>query len=82
MVADIQQLTLPGIDFAPPKVRRYGLREAHSYPLVSHGKDVAGNWRGSFRVPAARAWTFPELEIGRGQVRAFRLSYSTWLEIP
>ena len=64
-MADIQQLTLPGIDFAPPKVRRYGLQEAHTYPLVSYGKDVAGNWRGSFRVSAPRAWTFPELEIGR-----------------
>ena len=64
-MADIQQLTLPGIDFAPPKVRRYGLQEAHTYPLVSYGKDVAGNWRGSFRAPAPRAWTFPELEIGR-----------------
>ena len=63
-MADIQQLTLPGIDFAPLKVRRYGLREAHSYPLVSYGK-TNGEWRSSFRVPAARAWGFPELEYGR-----------------
>ena len=64
-MADVRQLTLPGIDFAPPKVRRYGLQEAHTYPLVSYGKDGGGNWRGTFRVPAPRAWTFPELEIGR-----------------
>lgn len=59
------QLSLPGINHAPPKVRRHGLQEAHTFPLVSHGKDAAGNWRSSFRVPAARAWGFPELEYGR-----------------
>ena len=61
----MQQLTLPGIEFAPGKVRRHGLREFHTYPLVSPGKDAAGVWGGSFRVPAAQAWTFPELELGR-----------------
>ena len=29
------------------------------------GKDAAGVWGGSWRVPAAEAWTFPELELGR-----------------
>ena len=61
----MQQLTLPGIEFAPGKVRRHGLREFHTYPLVSPGKDAAGVWGGSWRVPAAEAWTFPELELGR-----------------
>ena len=48
----MQQLTLPGIEFAPGKVRRHGLREFHTYPLVSPGKDAAGAWPGSWRVPA------------------------------
>ena len=61
----MQQLILPGIEFVPGKVRRHGLREFHSYPLVSTGKDAAGVWGGAFRVPAAEAWTFPELELGR-----------------
>ena len=61
----MQQLTLPGIEFAPGQVRRHGLREFHTYPLVSPGKDAAGVWGGSWRVPAAEAWTFPELELGR-----------------
>ena len=61
----MQQLMLPGIEFVPGKVRRHGLREFHTYPLVSPGKDAAGVWGGSFRVPAAQAWTFPELELGR-----------------
>ena len=61
----MQQLTLPGIECVPGKVRRHGLREFHTYPLVSPGKDAAGVWGGSWRVPAAEAWTFPELELGR-----------------
>ena len=61
----MQQLTFPGIEFAPAQVRRHGLREFHTYPLVSHGKDAAGVWRASFRVPAAQAWDYPELELGR-----------------
>lgn len=59
------QLSLPGIEYAPLKVRRYGLQEAHTHPLVSYGKDAAGQWHSSFRVPAPRAWGFPELEYGR-----------------
>ena len=61
----MQQLTFPGIEFAPAQVRRHGLREFHTYPLVSPGKDAAGVWRASFRVPAAQAWDYPELELGR-----------------
>lgn len=64
-VVDAVQLALPGIEYAPAKVRRYGLQEAHTYPLVSSGKDAAGVWHSSCRVPAARAWGFPELEYGR-----------------
>ena len=59
------QLSLPGIEYAPLKVRRYGLQEAHTHPLVSYGKDAAGQWHSSFRVSAPRAWGFPELEYGR-----------------
>ena len=42
----MQQLTLPGIECVPGKVRRHGLREFHTYPLVSPGKDAAGVWGG------------------------------------
>ena len=38
----MQQLTLPGIECVPGKMRRHGLREFHTYPLVSPGKDAAG----------------------------------------
>ena len=61
----MQQLTLPGIEFVPSKVRRHGLREFHRYPLVSYGKNAAGLWLGSWRVPAELAWQYPELELGR-----------------
>ena len=61
----MQQLTLPGIDFVPSKVRRHGLREFHHYPLASYGKNAAGIWLGSRRVLPAQAWTYPELELGR-----------------
>ena len=60
-----QQLELPGIEFAPPKVRRHGLRDAHTYPLVSHGKRRGGTWT-SWRVPASDAWRFPEIELRAG----------------
>ena len=61
----MQQLILPGIDFVPSKVRRHGLREFHHYPLASYGKNAAGIWLGSRRMPPAEAWTHPELELGR-----------------
>ncbi len=61
----MQQLILPGIDFVPSQVRRYGLREFHHYPLASYGKNAAGIWLGSRRMPPELAWTHPELELGR-----------------
>ena len=57
----IQQM-LP-IEFAPEDVRYYGLRDAHSRPLVSWGKDERGNFTPSFRVAPEQAWDFPELRI-------------------
>ena len=56
------QLTLPGIEFAPNRVREYGLVEAHTWPLVSDGK-VQGVVQASFRVHASVAWSFPSLEL-------------------
>ena len=56
------QLNL-GIDFAPPKVRRHGLRETHLWPLVSRGKGPAGQYRDVGRRPASEAWDWRELEI-------------------
>ena len=56
------QQRLPGIDFAPDKVRDHGLREAHTFPLVSTGKR-GGVVRESFRVHAPVAWSFPSLEL-------------------
>jgi len=54
------QTTL-GIDFAPEQMRRFGLREAHTYPLVSTGKIANGEYI-SVRVPASEAWAYPEVE--------------------
>ena len=51
---------------APTKVRAHGLRDAHSYPLVSQGKCSDGAHSASFRVPAAEAWGFPEIELRAG----------------
>ena len=47
----MQQLTLPGIECVPGKMRRHGLREFHTYPLVSPGKDAAGS--GVTALPSA-----------------------------
>ena len=55
-----------GIDYAPAKVRAHGLREAHSYPLVSQGKRSSGEHSASFWVPASEAWDFPEIELRAG----------------
>ena len=60
-----KQLALPGIEFAPPKVRSHGIREAHTYPLVSRGKRP-GRAFSSFRVPAVEAWAYPEIELRTG----------------
>ena len=56
------QLTLPGIEFAPERVREHGLVEAHTWPLVSDGK-IQGVVQASFRVHASVAWSFPSLEL-------------------
>ena len=58
----ISQLSLP-IEYAPTKVRTHGLKDAHSYPLVSQGKGRDGAHRGSFRVPVEDAWAYPEIEL-------------------
>ena len=60
-----KQLILP-IQFAPTKVRAHGLRDAHSYPLVSMGKSSTGAHSASFRVPPSEAWGFPEIELRAG----------------
>ena len=60
-----KQLILP-IEFAPPKVRAHGLRDAHSYPLVSRGKSGSGAHSASFHVPPGEAWSFPEIELRAG----------------
>lgn len=50
-----------GINFAPQRMREHGLREAHTFPLVSEGKIAEGDYL-SWRVPASEAWEFPEVE--------------------
>ena len=60
-----KQLIIP-IEFAPTKVRAHGLRDAHSYPLVSRGKSSSGEHSASFRVPPGEAWGFPEIELRAG----------------
>ena len=54
-----------GIDHAPVKVREHGLKEAHTWPLVSSGKQVLDH-AGSYRVHASEAWEFPEIELRAG----------------
>lgn len=49
------QPSLPGIEYAPEQVRRHGLQEAHTFPLVSAGK-VRGTVSWSKRVHAWEAW--------------------------
>ena len=56
-IAERGQLWLPGIDFAPQKMRAQGYREAHSWPLVARHKGEA------FRVHASKAWAFPSIEL-------------------
>ena len=59
------QQDLFGIDYAPTKVREHGLKEAHTFPLVSKGKQ-GGAHAGAFRVSAFEAWDFPEIELRAG----------------
>lgn len=56
-IAEPGQLWLPGIEFAPPKVRAHGYLDAHVWPLVARVKGEA------FRVHASRAWDFPSIEL-------------------
>ena len=58
-------LSLP-IQYAPAKVRAYGLKDAHSYPLVAMGKSRSGAHSASFRVEPDAAWGFPEIELRAG----------------
>ena len=46
------------LDYAPPKVREHGLRDAHWRPLAAWSTDGP-----SFRTTAELAWTFPLLEM-------------------
>lgn len=55
----MEQLTL----FAPAIVRRHGLREFHTSPYVSLGRGPDGVWGSTYRVPAAAAWQYPEIEL-------------------
>ena len=60
------QRKLFGIDAAPAKVRAHGLKEAHTWPLVSQGKLHSGAHSASFRVEPDAAWGFPEIELRAG----------------
>ena len=57
----VKQRWLP-IEEAPLIVRKHGLRDAHSRPLVSPGKR-GGVFGVSFRVAPWAAWHFPSLEL-------------------
>lgn len=59
-------LALPGIEYAPEQVRRHGLQETHTWPLVSDGKR-GGGFDHSFRLHASSAWGFPSLELRSGR---------------
>ena len=56
------ELLLP-LEYAPAKVIRHGLRDAHVWPLVSHGQLPDGTHGATFRVPAWRAWEYAEIEL-------------------
>ena len=57
----LKQLKLP-FESVPEKVKSHGLRDAHSSPLVSRGKDRDGKLS-SFRVSPKEAWGYPEIEL-------------------
>ena len=52
------------IEDAPPRVRAYGLREAHHRPLVGV-RDDDGRFLRSFRRPQHEAWEYSDLEYPR-----------------
>ena len=49
--------------FGPAIVRKHGLREFHTRPYVSHGRRPDGSWGSTYRVPAAAARQYPEIEL-------------------
>ena len=51
------------IDYVPQKLRDHGLRDAHTFPLVSPN---TGKVERSFRQPASVAWRFPRIELRAG----------------
>ena len=60
-----EQLSL-AIDDTPPKVRAWGLREAHWRPLVGVRDDGgAGRIVRTFRTEQAKAWGFPDVGYPR-----------------
>lgn len=52
----------PAIECAPSIVREYGLREAHSCPLVGCRTPYGEFWSG--REPANSAWWYPYIQTG------------------
>ena len=54
------------LEYAPAKVIRHGLRDAHTRPLVSHGKRADGTHGKSFRVAPSAAWDYAEIELRAG----------------
>ena len=52
--------------YIPQQMKEAGLQAAHSFPLVSNGKQADGSMR-SFRVPSRVAWEeFPSIELRAG----------------
>ena len=43
-------------------IRQHGRREFHTRPYVSPGQRPDGSWGSTYRVPAAAAWQYPEIE--------------------
>ena len=65
MQATNEQLKL-AIEDAPPKVRAWGLREAHSMPLVGVRDDGgAGRIVRTLRTAQAQAWGYPDVGYPR-----------------
>ena len=61
-----QQLMIQGqmaLDYAPPVMIEHGYSDAHTWPLVSLGKDGNGNFSPSFRIHPSKAWDFPSVEL-------------------
>ena len=44
-------------------MRAHGYRDAHSAPLVSFGKNLQGDFGGSWRVPSKHGWKYPSIEL-------------------